>query len=98
MQKIAIAGIAVALVALTGLAENAEAGCMRHGMTNMRHGISTTCRQMARLHHYRHLASYRRAYPGYGYGYGYGYGSSHSPYDNTSSAAATEQHNQGTGN
>ncbi|HEX3536299.1 MAG TPA: hypothetical protein VHU15_05995 [Stellaceae bacterium] len=95
MQKIAIAGIAVALLASTGFATTAEARCVRDGMTS-------TCRHMVRLHHHRHFAAYRHAYRGYGYaGYGYGgygYGSSYSPYDNTSSASATAQHNQGTGN
>jgi hypothetical protein len=97
MQKIAIAGMAIALVAATGFAESAEARCMRHGIT-------TTCRHMARIHHSRYLAMHRHAYPAYGYGYGspygysYGYGSSYSPYDNTSSVSSSEQAVQGTGN
>jgi hypothetical protein len=79
MQKIIVAGMAVALVAVTGFAGTAEARCARHGLTD-------TCRHMVRLHHHRHFVAHRHAYPAYGYaayGYGgYGYGSSFSPYDN----------------
>ena len=96
MQKIMVAGTAVALLVGAGYAETAQARCVWHGTT-------ATCRHIARIHHHHYYAMHRHAYPVYGYGYptyGYGYygGYGMSGYGYGSSINSSEQHNQGTGN